>query len=162
MATPGPTHFPDLEIERTFAAEFGVVWVAGVDEAGRGALAGPVVAAAVMLPIDDACRPDFLAEVRFEGDKVALLIAESAEVAEAADDHGFSGGHVVDDLARALGPVDVGVAIVIDGDVGSHKPADGLRVGDEPVPLDSPANPAPLGGLPERGQAGATCDHTQN
>lgn len=64
MATPGPTHFPDLEIERTFAAEFGVVWVAGVDEAGRGALAGPVVAAAVMLPIDDACRPDFLAEVR--------------------------------------------------------------------------------------------------
>ena len=64
MAISAPTHFPDLEIERTFAAEFSVVWVAGIDEAGRGALAGPVVAAAVMLPIHDTCRPDFLAEVR--------------------------------------------------------------------------------------------------
>lgn len=35
-------------------ARFGLVRVAGVDEAGRGSLAGPVVAAAVVLPAD--CR----------------------------------------------------------------------------------------------------------
>lgn len=64
MATRGPTHAPDLEIERSFAAEFGVVWVAGVDEAGRGALAGPVVAAAVMLPLDDTRGARFLTEIR--------------------------------------------------------------------------------------------------
>ncbi len=33
------------------AAKYGVVWVAGVDEAGRGALAGPVYAAAVIIPL---------------------------------------------------------------------------------------------------------------
>lgn len=64
MATHGPAHTPDLETERSFAAEFGVVWVAGVDEAGRGALAGPVTAAAVMLPLDDTRGARFLAEVR--------------------------------------------------------------------------------------------------
>jgi ribonuclease HII len=43
---------PDLELERALAAESGVSWVAGVDEAGRGALAGPVFAAAVILPLE--------------------------------------------------------------------------------------------------------------
>jgi ribonuclease HII len=32
--------------------EAGYGWIAGVDEAGRGPLAGPVVAAAVLLPVD--------------------------------------------------------------------------------------------------------------
>lgn len=32
--------------------EIGIEWVAGVDEVGRGPLAGPVVAAAVILPVD--------------------------------------------------------------------------------------------------------------
>lgn len=40
---------PDLSIEVKFW-EAGVNQIAGVDEAGRGALAGPVVAAAVVLP----------------------------------------------------------------------------------------------------------------
>lgn len=46
---------PTLEYERAFWRD-GFVCVAGVDEAGRGALAGPVVAAAVILPVflDDA------------------------------------------------------------------------------------------------------------
>lgn len=44
-----------LEYERGFWSR-GVRWVAGVDEAGRGPLAGPVVAAAVILPVD--CRID--------------------------------------------------------------------------------------------------------
>lgn len=44
---------PTLEYERAFWRD-GFVCVAGVDEAGRGALAGPVVAAAVILPIVNA------------------------------------------------------------------------------------------------------------
>lgn len=40
---------PTLEIERSLWTR-GVQYVAGVDEAGRGCLAGPVVAAAVILP----------------------------------------------------------------------------------------------------------------
>jgi ribonuclease HII len=41
--------FPTLDIERALWAN-GALWVAGIDEAGRGALAGPVAAAAVILP----------------------------------------------------------------------------------------------------------------
>ncbi len=41
-----------LEIESRIR-ESGVEWIAGVDEAGRGPLAGPVVAAAVMFRPDD-------------------------------------------------------------------------------------------------------------
>lgn len=44
-----PVLFPSWEWERQ-AWEAGHEWVAGVDEAGRGPLAGPVVAAAVILP----------------------------------------------------------------------------------------------------------------
>jgi ribonuclease HII len=42
---------PGLEFEREFWQQE-LRWVAGVDEAGRGAWAGPVVAAAVVLPQD--------------------------------------------------------------------------------------------------------------
>ena len=41
--------FPSLNLERALWAN-GALWVAGIDEAGRGALAGPVAAAAVILP----------------------------------------------------------------------------------------------------------------
>lgn len=55
MAIPGPAS-PDLSLERLMAAKYGIAWVTGVDEAGRGALAGPVYAAAVIIPI--ATEPD--------------------------------------------------------------------------------------------------------
>lgn len=42
---------PGLDFEKPLW-ESGCLWVAGIDEAGRGALAGPVVAAAVILPAD--------------------------------------------------------------------------------------------------------------
>jgi len=42
---------PDLRFERALW-ESGVRWVAGLDEAGRGALAGPVAVGAVVLPPD--------------------------------------------------------------------------------------------------------------
>ena len=45
---------PDLSFENALLAR-GLRWIAGVDEAGRGPLAGPVAAAAVMLPHGFAC-----------------------------------------------------------------------------------------------------------
>lgn len=47
-----PNH-PDLSYEGELWAK-GLRFVAGVDEAGRGALAGPVAAGAVVLPCDDS------------------------------------------------------------------------------------------------------------
>lgn len=64
MARPGAHPAPDLSLERGFAAHCGVVWVAGVDEAGRGALAGPVYAAAVLLPLDNNALAETLQDVR--------------------------------------------------------------------------------------------------
>ena len=49
--TPGKRGAPTLSEELALRMK-GVRLVAGIDEAGRGALAGPVVAAAVMLPLD--------------------------------------------------------------------------------------------------------------
>jgi ribonuclease HII len=43
--------FPTLEFEQ-FLWESGITHIAGIDEAGRGAWAGPVSAAAVILPVD--------------------------------------------------------------------------------------------------------------
>jgi ribonuclease HII len=40
---------PDLQIETGLFSQ-GYKWIAGIDEVGRGALAGPVVAAAVVIP----------------------------------------------------------------------------------------------------------------
>lgn len=55
--------FPTLHHERRLWAR-GFVSVAGLDEAGRGAWAGPVVAAAVVLGAKDRSLPDRLAGVR--------------------------------------------------------------------------------------------------
>lgn len=55
---------PDMVLEYALATELGVVRVAGVDEAGRGALAGPVYAAAVLFPLENDALYVDLAEVR--------------------------------------------------------------------------------------------------
>jgi ribonuclease HII len=44
---------PTLDLEHAIFAEFGFDFVAGLDEAGRGSIAGPVTAAAVILPLND-------------------------------------------------------------------------------------------------------------
>lgn len=64
------TRQPNLAYERA-ARRSGARHPVGVDEVGRGALAGPVVAGAVLLPDDDALL-DCLAEVR---DSKALTAA---------------------------------------------------------------------------------------
>ncbi|MFQ5399560.1 MAG: ribonuclease HII [Anaerolineae bacterium] len=54
---------PTIETENRILAETGLTLIAGLDEAGRGALAGPVVAAAVILPLDRQDRLETLREV---------------------------------------------------------------------------------------------------
>lgn len=44
---------PTLQLESAIREELGLNYIAGVDEAGRGAIAGPVFAAAVLLPLDE-------------------------------------------------------------------------------------------------------------
>ncbi len=53
--TDGAPRMPDLELEQ-FWRDRGLVRVAGIDEAGRGPLAGPLSVAAVVLP-DDFSHP---------------------------------------------------------------------------------------------------------
>ncbi|MBC7263477.1 MAG: ribonuclease HII [Chloroflexi bacterium] len=50
---------PTLDEERALMRD-GYHRIAGLDEAGRGALAGPVVAAALMLPLEDRDHEDIL------------------------------------------------------------------------------------------------------
>lgn len=54
---------PTLEIENQLAQQHTIRLIAGIDEVGRGAIAGPVVAAAVILPRDDKAKLDLLREV---------------------------------------------------------------------------------------------------
>lgn len=55
-----PLSVPTWEWEQRLRAERGWQTIAGVDEAGRGPLAGPVVAAAVVLPGDFSWAPAML------------------------------------------------------------------------------------------------------
>lgn len=55
--------WPNLELEQELWGT-GYRWVAGLDEAGRGAWGGPVVAAAVILPSDRSDLASILHEVR--------------------------------------------------------------------------------------------------
>ncbi len=59
---------PTLKLERRFIAQ-GQRLIAGIDEAGRGAWAGPVVAAAVILPLD---RPRLTAALKGVNDSKKL------------------------------------------------------------------------------------------
>jgi ribonuclease HII len=64
---------PTIELELAAAGTAGATFVAGVDEAGRGAIAGPVVAAAVILPLD---RPDLADALAGVNDSKQLAAAE--------------------------------------------------------------------------------------
>ncbi|HRQ37152.1 MAG TPA: ribonuclease HII [Chloroflexota bacterium] len=59
----------DLSFETAVLTQHGLTYIAGIDEAGRGALAGPVVAAAVILPLDN---PDALAQLEEVNDSKQL------------------------------------------------------------------------------------------
>jgi ribonuclease HII len=63
-----PRLYPNFHLERRFLAQ-GQRLIAGIDEAGRGAWAGPVVAAAVILPLD---RPNLRKTLRGVNDSKKL------------------------------------------------------------------------------------------
>lgn len=66
---------PLLKIEEDIRKKWGVSTIAGVDEAGRGAIAGPVVAAAVILPLNQPRKLRKLAEVN-DSKKLSPLVRE--------------------------------------------------------------------------------------
>lgn len=69
---PDSRESPGLTFEQPLLTA-GIARVAGVDEAGRGALAGPVTAAAVILPLDD---PSALARLRGVNDSKLLSASQ--------------------------------------------------------------------------------------
>ncbi|RBI86278.1 ribonuclease HII [Rhodosalinus halophilus] len=76
---------PDCSFERAAVAR-GARFVAGVDEAGRGPLAGPVTAAAVVLDLD--CVPDGIHDSKLlPAERRAALAAELAACATVAVAH---------------------------------------------------------------------------
>ena len=91
MSAPGKTADP-LEYERRFRGQ-GLARVAGVDEVGRGPLAGPVVAAAVILPggveiegavdsktLTAAARRELAREIHERAAAVAIGAASAREI----------------------------------------------------------------------------------
>lgn len=88
---------PTLKLEKKLLAK-GYNLIAGVDEAGRGAWAGPVVAAAVVLPLD---RPDLTRALKGVNDSKQLsakqrekLYSVIKEVALAVSLGGASPPHI--------------------------------------------------------------------
>ncbi len=77
---------PTLEHETRLWAE-GYRHIAGLDEAGRGAWAGPVVAAAVILPFD---QPDLMRPLAGVRDSKALTPARRERQLEIIDDHALA------------------------------------------------------------------------
>jgi ribonuclease HII len=97
---PGPA--PTLGFERSAWAA-GALTVAGVDEVGRGAVAGPVVAAAVVLADDAPCRA--LAEVVRDSKCLSAAaratLYEPIRAAARASALGVAGAEEVDALGIA-------------------------------------------------------------
>jgi ribonuclease HII len=112
-----------LRYERAFWDE-GIEWVAGVDEVGRGPLAGPVVAAAVILPagvrvqgVSDSKQ--LTAEARTEADaevrRLAAAVAVGAASAAEIDTLGIAGATRTA-LRRALDALRIRPGhVVVDG-----------------------------------------------
>jgi ribonuclease HII len=91
---------PTLEIELALQAQ-GQCRIAGLDEAGRGAWAGPVVAAAVILPLD---RPDL--------ERALAGVRDSKQLSSAVRDAQFA---LISQVAVSVG-VGVSAPAVIDRD----------------------------------------------
>lgn len=116
---------PDLTFEQRLWG-MGVRFVAGVDEAGRGALAGPVAAGAVVLPWEDDCLIENLEGVRDSKVMTAKARTHWAEVIKAialALGVGFASAQEIDRMGilpatrlaavRALAKLDLSVEHVL-------------------------------------------------
>lgn len=118
-----------IELELAVREAWGVVHVVGIDEAGRGAIAGPVVAGAVILPLDDPEKMAQLAQVNdskqlsakrrewFYGLIVSHAIAWGAGVSSAQEVDGLgilpANGKAMGEAVRGLTPA--GEFLLIDG-----------------------------------------------
>jgi len=80
---------PSLILEQQIRFNTGFTRVAGLDEAGRGAIAGPVVAAAVILPLD---QPRRIAELRNVNDSKQLSPKFRAELFDLVIEHSLTYG----------------------------------------------------------------------
>src|SRR5579875_578788 len=79
---------PDLRHEDVLQSQgFGLI--AGIDEVGRGSLAGPVVAAAVILPLD---RPDLLTVLAGVRDSKKLTAAQRVRLDRVIRDIAIAAG----------------------------------------------------------------------
>ena len=96
---------PDLSLELALLGR-GVRPVAGADEAGRGPLAGPVVAAAVVLPPELTGREEWL---WFLDDSKRLSASRREEAFEAVQEHALAWAAAVVDSTE-IDRIGVGVA----------------------------------------------------
>ena len=96
---------PDLSLELALLGQ-GVRPIAGADEAGRGPLAGPVVAAAVVLPPDLTGCEEWL---RLLDDSKRLTASRRQQAFEAVQEHALSWAVAVVDSAE-IDRIGVGVA----------------------------------------------------
>lgn len=128
---------PDLGFEEAVFAENGTQLIAGLDEAGRGAIAGPVVAAAVILPLD---KPETLAQLADVDDskqltarqrdrlydqviRLAQTFGVGSASAEEIDQHGIIGATRLA-MRRALALLDPQPHyLLIDGRIRLKEPA---------------------------------------
>jgi ribonuclease HII len=120
---------PTLDIEQQVTAATGARFIAGIDEAGRGALAGPVVAAAVILPLD---KPEVLCQLEGVNDskqlspsdrdhfyelicRHALAFGVGSSPSQVIDEIGIIGANVLamEQALAALNPT--GEYLLIDG-----------------------------------------------
>ena len=98
---------PDLSLETEFHAR-GYCLVAGVDEAGRGPLAGPVTAAAVILPPGLDPNADWLRTI---DDSKRLTPARRESAAESIRDNAL--GFAVEHVAPAdIDHAGIGIAVL--------------------------------------------------
>lgn len=80
---------PDVTLENKVREELGLQLIAGLDEAGRGALAGPVVAAAVILPLDS---PQRLQQLHAVNDSKQLTFRQREALYELIMEHALCWG----------------------------------------------------------------------
>ncbi len=72
---------PTLELE-SLLIRGGIEFIAGVDEAGRGPVAGPVTAAAVILPVRELMEKLDRANGTSDGESPMTLVRDSKELSE--------------------------------------------------------------------------------
>jgi ribonuclease HII len=118
---------PSIELEDAFRKELGVIFIAGLDEAGRGAIAGPVVAAAVILPLDQPEQLEILVDVN-DSKKLTALRRESLYnlIMDVALSHGI--GSVGPEEIDAIGIIPANAAAMRMAISQLHPEAQGLLI----------------------------------